>query len=117
MCCGGVRRAIISRRSLAYGIVSPELLASSCVACRPELILSPSHAFASQPDHDATIWILNQLPMNYALFEQVTHPKPEKPGAAPKANAPKKRLDRFVFGESRRRIALGHFSVETYLPA
>lgn len=43
--------------------------------------------------------------MNYALFEQVTHPKAEKPGAVNPKPAGKLRLDRFIFGERFATIA------------
>ena len=43
--------------------------------------------------------------MNYALFEQVTHPKAEKPGAVNPKPAGKLRLDRFIFGERLRELA------------
>lgn len=67
----------------------------------PELLEADmsSRAALRNPDRDAQFWILDVLPMNYALFEQVTHPKPEKPGAVAKPSANKIRLDRFVFGE------------------
>jgi len=44
-----------------------------------------------------THWELDELPLGYGLFQQVTHPKPDNPN-------PKLRLDRFVFGHSGRKI-------------
>lgn len=43
---------------------------------------------------DAAYWIIDDLPKNYGLFEQVTHPKEKK-----EVTTGKQRLDRFVFGE------------------
>lgn len=56
-------------------------------------------------EHSAPHWILEMLPMNYALFEQVTHPKAEKPGAVNPKPAGKLRLDRFIFGEGATELA------------
>ncbi|SCV74397.1 BQ2448_6829 [Microbotryum intermedium] len=59
--------------------------------------------------HGATHWILGNLPRQYGLFEQITHPKDvSKSGGPPPTQAQQKnnklRLDRFVFGHNGRKI-------------
>ncbi|KAM0787831.1 hypothetical protein ACM66B_003885 [Microbotryomycetes sp. NB124-2] len=49
-------------------------------------------------EHAAPYWILEDLPHDYALFEQVTHPKAER------SSTGKIRLDRFIFGHDGRKI-------------
>jgi hypothetical protein len=48
----------------------------------------------SYAEVEAAYWIIDDLPKNYGLFEQVTHPKEKK-----EVTTGKQRLDRFVFGE------------------
>ncbi|KAK4046092.1 hypothetical protein OIV83_006372 [Microbotryomycetes sp. JL201] len=49
-------------------------------------------------EHVAPYWILEDLPRDYGLFEQVTHPKAER------SSTGKIRLDRFIFGHDGRKI-------------